>query len=61
MAERDELEPPVLRKRFVQVENKIAGNAEDLPNTLRVNLIEENLMQLHFEDYRFQFLDNFPF
>ncbi len=53
MAERDELEPPVLRKRFVQVEDEIAGNAEDVPNALRVDLVEENLMELHSEDYSF--------
>ena len=52
VAQRDELEPPVLRQRFVQVEHKIAGNAEDVPNALCVDLVEENLMELHSEDYR---------
>ncbi len=47
VAQRDELKPPVLRQRLVQVEHEIAGNAEDLPHALRVDLVEENLMEFH--------------
>ena len=52
MAERDQLKSTVLGERFVQIENEVSGDAEDVPHTLGVDLIEQNLVELHADDYR---------
>ena len=47
VAECDELEPAVLRKSLVQVEDEVSGNAENVPYALRVDFVEEDLMKFH--------------
>jgi hypothetical protein len=47
VAQTHQTKPSVVFERFVQVEDEVAGNAEDLPDTFSPQLVEEKRRQLH--------------
>jgi hypothetical protein len=47
VAQRDEPEAPILLECFVEIQDEIARDPEDVPDALRVELVKENLVKLH--------------
>ena len=47
MAQADQAETPIVFERFVEVEHKISGDPEDVPDTVVPQLVEEKLAEPH--------------
>ena len=47
VAQAHQLKPPIVFERFVEVQDKVAGNSKDVTDAVVPELIEEKRVQLH--------------